>query len=129
MNTSNSTAPNLSPADDQIYLWLNHVGAAGCVLLTAGIGALVPLLMGVCCSKQANVHNLFISLGSCFGGGIFIAAGFVHLLPDAIEELGDMDFPWAECACALGLLGTMILDRAKEVCFVFILFCSVFSLN
>lgn len=116
MNASNST--RLPAQDYLVDLWLNHLAAAACVLLTAVVGTVVPVLLGICGRKQKKMSDMIISLGSCFGGGVFIAAGFVHLLPDAIEELGDVGFPWAECACALGLLGTMILDRAKEVCYV-----------
>ena len=39
-----------------------------------------------------------------------VSAGFVHLLGDAIEDMGTTDFPVAPLLCATGLLMTIIAD-------------------
>lgn len=49
-----------------------------------------------------------------FSGGVFIAAGFCHLLPDATEALSDamgIDYPVAPLLCSLGMLAMLIIDQ------------------
>ena len=56
------------------------------------------------------------SIGSCFSGGLLIAAGFIHLLADAAEQLDGGAYPWAIFFCALGFIGVMLIERAARVC-------------
>lgn len=58
----------------------------------------------------------FLHVGSVFGGGVFIGAGFIHLLPDAADGLdADLRFdgyPVAYAIASLGLLLTLLLEVA-----------------
>ena len=56
------------------------------------------------------------SIGSCFSGGLLIAAGFIHLLADAAEQLDGGAYPWASFLCALGFIGVMLIEHAARVC-------------
>ena len=40
----------------------------------------------------------FLSLGNSLAGGIFLGAGFIHLLPEAGEALREhSSIPWRHC--------------------------------
>ena len=58
-----------------------------------------------------------MTLGTIFGGGIFIAAGFVHLLADAAKDLniGPDAYPLAELWCAIGVLAPLCIDSAASL--------------
>ena len=48
---------------------------------------------------------------------VMVAAGFVHLLGQAIVELpvpGDNSFPWAPFLCGVGFLSTLLADQYAE---------------
>ena len=65
-------------------------------------------------SKSRKSAVLF-SLGNAFAGGIFLGAGFIHMLPDAREGLanllGDYDFPWSMVVCACGFILILFIEK------------------
>ena len=68
---------------------------------------MLPLCLG---TRQSSA----LELGVAFSGGVFIAAGFCHLLPDATEALSDamgIDYPVAPLLCSLGMLAMLIIDQ------------------
>lgn len=81
------------------------------VIWAAGLGAgLWPVLTG------ADGHERFFSLGNAFGGGVFLGAGLMHLLPDAIENYSSLfgpgwDYPLASLICAAGFLLVLWIDK------------------
>jgi zinc transporter 1/2/3 len=58
----------------------------------------------------------FLHLGNVFGGGVFIGAGFIHLLPDAVSVLEAdplfKDYPSAFAFTSAGLLLTLLVEMA-----------------
>uniref|UniRef100_A0A0G4I9K0 Zinc/iron permease n=1 Tax=Chromera velia CCMP2878 TaxID=1169474 RepID=A0A0G4I9K0_9ALVE len=89
------------------------------ILLCGLSGGLLPL----CASPGSS----WLSYGNAFGGGVFLGAGLVHMLPEASKDLqeallsmeaggkeGLAEFPWASVFAGLGLFLVLALDR----CFV-----------
>jgi zinc transporter 1/2/3 len=72
------------------------------------VGGLLPLRLS---------SSAFLSIGSAFGGGVFVAAGFVHLLPDAHNELDNPgEFPLANVICSATILLIMIVEAIFHKC-------------
>jgi len=61
-------------------------------------------------SGASEERSLSFSLGNMLSAGVMVSAGFVHLLGDAIEDMGETDFPVAPLLCATGLLMTIVAD-------------------
>lgn len=84
--------------------------AIAVILLVALAGALAALRA----RDARNAERLF-SLGSVFGGGVFLGAGLIHMLPDAVEQFSDLypnlDYPVAYTLAALGLIAILAIDR------------------
>lgn len=80
------------------------------IFLCAALGGGIPLFMHE--RLQSRLLQKCVVLGTIFGGGVFIAAGFVHLLADAAKELdaGEDAFPIAELLCAIGVLVPLCID-------------------
>lgn len=82
------------------------------VILVVGLVAgLLPVLAGA----QARYERLF-SLGNALGGGVFLGAGLIHLLPDAIDNYADLlgpglDYPLASLICAAGFLMVLLIEK------------------
>lgn len=73
----------------------------------AMIGGCAPL----CLRQWAASNDMPLVLGTMFGGGVFVAAGFIHLLGDAAKSLDPADgYPYAMLACALGVLAPLCID-------------------
>ena len=72
------------------------------------IGAISPIALRHSRSKN---RDKFLSLGSLFGAGVFLSAGFVHLLGDAAADL-DNEYPWAMLVASSSLILTMFIDKA-----------------
>jgi len=67
----------------------------------------VPVL---CCVRR------WLSLLNCFSGGVFLAAGLVHLLPhcqESQERLGDLvgDYPLYLVLITLGYMLVLFVER------------------
>lgn len=57
-----------------------------------------------------------LSISNALAGGVFLAAGLLHMIPDSIESLEDLSdslngFPIAESFTCLGFLLTLFLER------------------
>lgn len=77
---------------------------------TGVLGGAASLRLAVSSGGQ----RLF-SLGNAFAGGIFLGAGLIHMLPDAVEGVGAFtsggDYPVAELVCAGGFLAALALGK------------------
>ena len=89
---------------------------AASIFVCAAVGGGVPLLMQ---NRLGRYHAMDkgIVLGTIFGGGVFIASGFVHLLGDAAKELNtdEEGYPLAELWCAIGVLTPLCIDSVASV--------------
>jgi len=76
-------------------------------ILAIGIaGGIIPLL-----AARHHGSRRFLSLGNSLAGGIFLGAGFIHLLPEAGEAFeGTFDYPVAPLLAAVGV-GLLLIDR------------------
>ncbi len=90
---------------------LFRVVAVIAVLLTGVAGGLIAVRLG---RSQGSARKL-LSFGSAFAGGIFLGAGLLHMLPDAVGGLRDVlpnsSFPYAELLCAAGFAAVLLLER------------------
>jgi zinc transporter 1/2/3 len=70
------------------------------------IGGLVPM-------KRPSPSLL--SLGNAFSGGVFLAAGFLHMLAESVEGFSeikkDSTFPYAYFWCIIGILIPLFLEK------------------
>ena len=83
------------------------VVAALAILLVGIVGGVIPLL-----AARHDVSRRFLSLGNALAGGIFLGAGFIHLLPEAGEALeGVVDYPLAPLLAAVGVVALLLIDR------------------
>jgi len=81
--------------------------AAASILAIALIGGAIPMAAARYQSSQR-----FFSLGNAFAGGLFLGVGFIHLLPEGIEQLGEVvDYPLGAFLAALGLGALLLIDR------------------
>ena len=77
-------------------------------ILTVGlVGGAIPILA----TRHHSSHRL-LSLGNALAGGIFLGAGFMHLLPEASEALEDViEYPLAPLLAATGVCVLLLIDR------------------
>jgi len=88
-----------------------NLGAALVLFLVAVAGGAAPKwLVSRVQGGDAEGRSLAFSLGNMLSAGVMVSAGFVHLLGDAIEDMGRTDFPVAPLLCATGLLMTIVAD-------------------
>ena len=81
--------------------------AAASILAIALIGGAIPMA-----AARYQSSRRFFSLGNAFAGGLFLGVGFIHLLPEGIEQLGEVvDYPLAPLLAALGLGALLLIDR------------------
>ena len=81
--------------------------AAGSILAIALISGAIPMA-----AARFPGSQRFFSLGNAFAGGLFLGVGFIHLLPEGIEQLGEVvDYPLAALLAALGLAALLFIDR------------------
>ncbi len=75
------------------------------------IGGILPTRINL--SQQGNRKLVW---SSAFAAGIFLGAGLLHMLPDAVENFkdfaGDYDFPFPTLICGIGFLFVLILEKA-----------------
>jgi len=80
------------------------------LIITAGVlGGFIPL------GKKLTVGGNGLSFGNAFAGGVFLGAGFMHMLPDANSNFQllklNIDFPFAEMIAGLGFILILSLER------------------
>ena len=81
--------------------------AAVAILGVGIVGGLIPLL-----AARRQAGRRFLSLGNALAGGIFLGAGFIHLLPEAAEALEEVvEYPLAALLAALGVGVLLLIDR------------------
>ena len=81
--------------------------AAAAILVVGVVGGTIPLL-----AARHDASRRFFSLGNALAGGIFLGAGFIHLLPDAAEALeGVGAYPLAPLLAAVGVVVLLLIDR------------------
>lgn len=90
--------------------WLRAAAAVG-LGAEALLGVLIPLWL-----RSVEGYSWWLSLLNCFSGGVFLAAGLVHLLPHCLESqaaLGDVigDYPLALVLITLGYLLVLFVER------------------
>lgn len=82
------------------------------VILAVGLTAgLAPVL-----TDAKARYERFFSLGNALGGGVFLGAGLIHLLPDAIDNFGTLlgpglTYPLASLICAAGFLVVLLIEK------------------
>jgi zinc transporter ZupT len=69
-------------------------------------GGLVPM---------RRPSTTFLSLGNTFSGGVFLAAGFLHMLAESVQGFSeikkDSTFPYAYFWCIVGILIPMFVEK------------------
>ena len=78
-----------------------------CIFLIGVVGGAAPVALR---NSRSKNRDRFLSLGSLFGSGVFLSAGFVHLLGDAAGDLDD-GYPWAMLVCSSALITTMFIEK------------------
>ena len=93
-----------------MQLWPQNALYAAAVFGMGVVGCGLPLVLTRHSSSLA-ARNEVLSLGGMFSAGVFVAAGFVHLLGDAAQSLDDDNgFPWAMLICSSGLLISLYIE-------------------
>ncbi|KAL0230277.1 hypothetical protein PCE1_003838 [Barthelona sp. PCE] len=86
------------------------------VLLLGIIGGFLPLLVYKCVTPSRI--DSFTAKANLFAGGVFLSAAFVHLLPDAFEELTELTenapFNVSGVILFFSFLFIMILDQSTH---------------
>ncbi len=83
------------------------VAAIVAILAVAAVGGAIPIL-----ATRHHASHRFFSLGNSLAGGIFLGAGFIHLLPEAAELLGSVvEYPLAPLLAAVGVALLLLIDR------------------
>ena len=81
--------------------------AALAILAMGILGGIVPLA-----AARHGTGRRLLSFGNALAGGIFLGAGFIHLLPEAGEALKEVvDYPLAPLVAALGIGLLLLIDR------------------
>ena len=77
-------------------------------VLLAAVGAgMVPIL-----AKQWRRSERLLSLANALAGGLFLGAGFLHLLPQSHQDFGGiLDYPMAPLLAAVGVCGLLFVER------------------
>jgi len=86
--------------------------------------------------KESKKSALYYSLGNTFAAGIFLGAGLIHMLPDAIEGFSSMiksDFPFAPFIASIGFLLILFIEKSmagsnKHDSYVLIFILSIHSI-
>jgi len=80
------------------------------IFLTGILGGLSPLRRSL---SEKGRRNLM--LGNAFAGGIFLGAGLLHMLPDAVDNFNTLkphiDFPYPMLIAGLGFLLVLLIDQ------------------
>ena len=81
--------------------------SAFAIIAVGLIGGAIPIV-----AQRFENSRRFFSLGNAFAGGVFLGAGFIHLLPDGAEKLAAVtDYPLAGLLATMGLALLLLIDR------------------
>lgn len=78
------------------------------MFLTGAIGAYTAKWLAGSADSERSIS---FQLGNCLSGGVMLSAGFVHLLADAIEDMGITTYPYACLLSACGYILTLTADQ------------------
>ncbi len=79
------------------------------IFFTGILGGVISLKIA-----ESKRRNKLFALGTSFSAGIFLGAGLIHMLPDAVKNYAQTvksDFPWAFFLCALGFLLLLFIEN------------------
>jgi len=90
------------------------LGCTVFVVLLSVLGGIIPL-------KLRDVHyEKFLPFLNCFAGGLFVGAGFLHMVPNAQRDVGQYlsstsglqhSYPFASLGAVVGLLLVFFVER------------------
>lgn len=82
------------------------------ILFIAILGALFPVLV-----KTTPRAKRYLLYGESFSAGVFLGAGFIHLLPDAnlfLDHIAHYNYPYMFAICAFTILLLRIIEESAE---------------
>ncbi len=100
--------PILAKADIMPLLLIKFI-AFIFIFFTGILGGVISLKIA-----ESKRHNKLFALGTSFSAGIFLGAGLIHMLPDAVKNYAQTvksAFPWAFFLCALGFLLLLFIEN------------------
>jgi zinc transporter 1/2/3 len=81
--------------------------SAFAIIAVGLFGGAIPIM-----ARRFENSRRFFSLGNAFAGGVFLGAGFIHLLPDGTEKLrAYSSYPIAGVLATVGLALLLLIDR------------------
>ncbi len=91
-------------------VWTLKFSAIGLIFVTGIVGGMMPLRI-----ELGAVGQRRMSFGNAFSAGVFLGAGLLHMLPDAIEQFGrfaeGINYPLPALVCATGFLMILLLEK------------------
>lgn len=96
---------------NELSLFATNALLAAVIFMCGVFGGALPLALQSCGRGE---H--FLGIGSAFGGGVFIAAGFLHLLPDSREELDQGEYPLSTFICSATTVAIMLVEASARAC-------------
>jgi zinc transporter ZupT len=81
-----------------------HLVSMAVIFLSATAGSVSARCL------RANARAL--SLALIFGGGVFVSAGFIHLLGSAQQAFAADAYPWATFWCSVGVMATLLVEES-----------------
>ena len=81
-----------------------HLVSMAVIFLSAAAGSVSARCL------RANARAL--SLALIFGGGVFVSAGFIHLLGSAQQAFAADAYPWATFWCSVGVMATLLVEES-----------------
>lgn len=80
------------------------------IALAGIIGGFVPLR-----AQFQSGNGNALALGNAFAGGVFLGAGFLHMLPDGLDNFNQLntgiDYPLGLLTAAIGFVLIMFIDK------------------
>ncbi|MCF7833256.1 MAG: ZIP family metal transporter [Candidatus Marinimicrobia bacterium] len=92
-------------------IWLKLISIL-IIFIVGLIGGILPLNKSL--SEKGKQR---LTLGNAFAGGIFLGAGLIHMLPDAMDNFktiaGKIDFPFPALIAGIGFLLILVIEKAS----------------
>ncbi|GAB2293287.1 hypothetical protein Dimus_027491 [Dionaea muscipula] len=93
-----------------------RIGALFAILVTGSVGVTLPLLSNWIPALSPERDTFFVI--KSFAAGVILSTGFIHILPDAFEDLTSpclkqsvwQTFPFAGFGAMVGAIGTLMID-------------------
>lgn len=83
------------------------------IAAVGALGAVAPWLITSASGKHQTSTGATFSYANMGSSGVFLAAGLVHMLPDASEDLAGVNtaLPLASTLCGLGFCMLLLIER------------------